>query len=512
MDRKIVYTGQVPLGNDFLNTNKNTMIALGVAFKAILGTTTIFDGLACTPTGPASLQVLVGPGSVYSFANVDGTAYGNLAADTTHQIVKQGIILDTTTLTCTPPSTTGFSTNFLIQATYQDQDVDSAVLPYFNAANPPVAFNGPNNTGVSQNTTRKGALVISLKAGTAAATGTQTTPAPDAGFTGLWVVRVPNGATALTSGNISLYTGSGSATGSTAFWSTPFIAERLNDKVSIATGDLRWQPIGGGGGGGAARTVLSANTTFHVATTGNDSTGDGSSGAPWLTRQHAWNTVQNTYDLAGFNVTFQLSDGTYTDAFSGVGWMVGQFSPNQVIFNGNSVTPTNVLISSSTPFIGENCGYQVQNLKFQNASGGNGIFALNNAILVMGAGLTTGACSGTKIRTSYGGQILINNSYNDVGNAQQHYSVDDGGQIIVIGGITVTLTGTPAYSSAFALAIELGNILFQNVPTAVATFSGSATGPEYIVNSNAVITTQGSGPTYLPGSSSGTTDGFGVYQ
>ena len=98
MDRKIVYTGEVPLGDDFLNSEKNTMIAIGMALKAILGTATIIDGLACTPTGPASMQVQVGPGSIHALENLDSTTYGDINADTTHQLVKQGLSLDNTLL------------------------------------------------------------------------------------------------------------------------------------------------------------------------------------------------------------------------------------------------------------------------------------------------------------------------------------------------------------------------------------------------------------------------------
>jgi hypothetical protein len=187
--------------------------------------------------------------------------------------------------------------------------------------------------------------------------------------------------------------------------------------------------------------------------------------------------------------------------------MIGQFSPGQVIFNGNSVTPTNVLINSSgTPFLALNCGYQIQYLKFET-SGGNGLFAENGGNIIMGPALTTGACSGAKIRASYGGQVQINNSYTDTGNAQQHYTFDTGGQIIVTGGITITESGTPAYSSAFALGDVGGILQFQATPTAVAIFSGSATGVEYNVSSGAILNTQGSGGSYLPGSSGGTSTG-----
>ena len=203
MDRVIVYPGQIPLETDVLRTNKYGMLAVAKLAAAMLGTSTIVNGLACVPTSPASLQVNVNPGEMYSLVNVDATAYSSLAADTTHSILKQGISLDAVTLSCPAPATGGQSINYLIQATYQDSDTDNTTLPYYNASNPSQAWSGPNNSGTPQSTTRKGAVVISAKAGTAATTGTQTTPAPDSGYTGLWVVTVANGQSTITSANIT---------------------------------------------------------------------------------------------------------------------------------------------------------------------------------------------------------------------------------------------------------------------------------------------------------------------
>ncbi|WP_020472353.1 hypothetical protein [Zavarzinella formosa] len=202
MDRQIVYTGAIPQDTDLLQQNKNAMIGLGYLMLAVMGSATLVDGLACTPNSPAALNVLVGPGSIYSLAAVDATAYGSIAADTADLIVKQGIVMTTQTFSTPAPVTTGQSVVYLIQAAYQDVDGGSTVLPYYNASNPSVAWSGPNNTGISQNTVRKGVCTVSIKTGVAATTGTQTTPAPDAGFTGLYAVTVANGQSTVTSGNI----------------------------------------------------------------------------------------------------------------------------------------------------------------------------------------------------------------------------------------------------------------------------------------------------------------------
>ncbi|MBN6210681.1 hypothetical protein JYK21_29825 [Ralstonia pickettii] len=179
------------------------MMAVAKLAAAMLGTSTVVNGLACVPTSPASLQVNVNPGEMYSLVNVDATAYSSLAADTTHSILKQGISLDAVTLSCPAPATGGQSINYLIQAAYQDTDTDNVALPYYNASNPSQAWSGPANSGTPQSTTRKGAISISAKAGTAATTGSQTTPAPDSGHTGLWVVTVANGQSTITASNIT---------------------------------------------------------------------------------------------------------------------------------------------------------------------------------------------------------------------------------------------------------------------------------------------------------------------
>ncbi|MFX3547717.1 hypothetical protein V8918_03010 [Ralstonia mannitolilytica] len=203
MDRVIVYPGQIPLETDVLRTNKFGMLAVAKLAAAMLGTSTVVNGLACVPTSPASLQVNVNPGEMYSLVNVDATAYSSVAADTTHSILKQGISLDAVTLSCPAPATGGQSINYLIQAAYQDTDTDNVALPYYNASNPSQAWSGPANSGTPQSTTRKGAISISAKAGTAATTGSQTTPAPDSGYTGLWVVTVANGQSTITASNIT---------------------------------------------------------------------------------------------------------------------------------------------------------------------------------------------------------------------------------------------------------------------------------------------------------------------
>jgi hypothetical protein len=254
-DRIIVYPGSIPQDTDLLKTNQNAMVALGFLAQATLGTGTSADGLDCTPTIPASLSVLVSAGSIYSVQNLESTSYGSLPSDTDDQIVKQGIVLGNTSFTITPPTTSGQSRVYLVQAQFEEVDGGETVLPYFNAANQDVPYSGPANDGSAQNTERQGKCILSLKAGTAASTGSQVTPTPDAGFVGLWAITVANGASTITSGNIAQYPGA------------PFIGNKLTQRVAkvqmtsfTAAGSYTYTPdprllyatveIGGAGGGG----------------------------------------------------------------------------------------------------------------------------------------------------------------------------------------------------------------------------------------------------------------------
>ncbi len=204
MDRQITYPGQLLAETSLLQATKDAMIGMAKLSSALLGTSTVASGFAVTPTGPASLQVLCAPGEIYSLTAIDALAFSTLPADTTHSILKQGIMLDGVTLSCPAPGTTGQSINYLVQVTYQDTDATPVLLPYYNSANPALPYSGMGNNGLPQNTIRKGSAIVAVKAGASATTGTQVTPAPDAGYIGLYVVTVAFGQTTITAGNISV--------------------------------------------------------------------------------------------------------------------------------------------------------------------------------------------------------------------------------------------------------------------------------------------------------------------
>lgn len=229
MDRLIVSPSAIALDTDILSTNKNMMLAMGRLAQDMLGVGTSIGGAACTPgTG---LTVVVAPGGIYSFQNVDNNAYGSLGTDTAHQTVKQGTLFNAATLSCPAPTVAGQSINYLIEGQYQELDTNAAVVPYYNSANPLQPFQGPGNNGLSQNTLRQGLFVVQVKAGVSATTGSQVTPTPDSGWTGMYVVTVAFGASVITTGNIVVYS------------PTPFIGVTALNALSQALAATLYLPL-----------------------------------------------------------------------------------------------------------------------------------------------------------------------------------------------------------------------------------------------------------------------------
>jgi hypothetical protein len=192
MDRVFAYDGEVPQASDILSSNLFAMLEDAYQNRAILGTTTVVAGLACLATTPNSLSVTVGQGSIFALDATDATAYGDLGINSA-QVVKQGILATAQTLTLTAPTTSGYSQVYLIEAALVDADTGLSVLNYYNSSNPAAPFQGPANSGQPNYTVRSCKCVITLKAGLAAPTGSQTTPALDAGNVGLYTITLTNG-------------------------------------------------------------------------------------------------------------------------------------------------------------------------------------------------------------------------------------------------------------------------------------------------------------------------------
>ncbi len=195
---------------------QHSMTALAKLCASLFGQNGMINGLAVTQTTVASMSVLVGIGEVYQVAPLESSVCGTLPQDISHTILKQGLRLDSGSISgFSAPTTSGQSINYLIEVQYQDYDLSldptsgtsPVVLQFYNASNPTTPWSGPNNSGASSNTFRDGIVAIQVKAGVVATTGSQTTPSPDSGWLPLAVVTVAYGQSTITNANISTYPG-----------------------------------------------------------------------------------------------------------------------------------------------------------------------------------------------------------------------------------------------------------------------------------------------------------------
>jgi len=259
-----------------------------------------------------------------------------------------------------------------------------------------------------------------------------------------------------------------------------------------------------------AREKLTAARIYYVRTDGNDSN-DGltnDSGGAFLTVQAACDAVANL-TLNGYSVTVQIGDGTYTDGFIPQA-PDGLSSDATFTIQGNSGDHNAVIISTTS----ESCIFNtatptyidIKNMKLQTTTSGNCVWLQAGGRLRL-SGVNFGASAGRHIRCTQGSLCAIESDYTISGNASIHLGCETNSYIVHYGSYTVTLTGTPAFSTAFAHA---SNVCAIAVGGGVS-YSGAATGVYYTVNLNATINTYGGGATFFPGDSSGASASGGQY-
>ena len=275
-------------------------------------------------------------------------------------------------------------------------------------------------------------------------------------------------------------------------------ANNLSDVANVATARSNLGILS------VPREVLTAARTYYVRTDGSNSNNGlaNTSGGAFLTIQKAIDTAV-ALDLSIYSITINVADGTYTGAvvlkpYIGVG---------PVYITGNTGTPSNVVISTTTNAVsGTQCGsWTLQGMKIQS-SGGHCVLIGGGYSDVTLSGVYFGASAGAHIYAQQGANISVAANYTISGNAQIHYSCSFGGKIYVVSGITVTLSGTPAFS-IFTNADTTG--IWYGLPT----FSGSASAGTYRYSAslNGVIQTYGSGASYFPGGNAGVTATGGQY-
>lgn len=258
-----------------------------------------------------------------------------------------------------------------------------------------------------------------------------------------------------------------------------------------------------------AREVLTAARTYYVRTDGSDgNTGlSNTAAAAFLTIQAAIDHLAMAIDTSTYDVTIQAAAGTYSTATgNSCKSIVGT---GKIIIVGDEATPGNVIVTTTgvmtgltANFYADNCAttYHIRGFKLTSSASGTvyGIQAVNLSF-VQFQNVVFDSGFRSHLKGVYGGVLNATGNYSITAGAVQHLETLFFG-FIRTASITITLTGTPAFSTAFVNASNLGSIYAE-----LATYSGGATGVRYTGALNATIETAGGGANFFPGDSAGAT-------
>lgn len=262
----------------------------------------------------------------------------------------------------------------------------------------------------------------------------------------------------------------------------------------------------------SAREQLFAARTYHVNASGGSDANDG------LTNGTAFATIQKAIDVVAaidtsiYSVTIQLADGTYAENL----FLRPLTGAGIATIKGNEASPPNVLLApasdtgpsgfSSAIHTENSAQWVLDSFKIERASGTNQeAIRADNAVLRFG-NLDFGAgFSLCHLNSLLGAKIWGHASFTISGNVPRFAFCRQGSQYLQTGGVVATLTGTPAFSTAFVDVAE-ASVVFVS-----GSYSGSATGKRYNGISNGVIRSANGAADFFPGDVAGTTASGGVY-
>ena len=250
-------------------------------------------------------------------------------------------------------------------------------------------------------------------------------------------------------------------------------------------------------GGGSTREVLTSARTYYVRSDGNDSnTGlANNSGGAFLTIDRAINAVCDI-DVGQYNVTIQLQDGTWALGSAQLG-LKPITGAGRCIIQGNTGDASAVTISSSHAdgtILANNlrCTYELRSLTL-TSSASCLINVHGHVSIIRCAGVRFGSCTTQHLWIQYGALVDIIEACTITGGGQRHVLAEFHGRYYCRSAFTVS--GTPAFSDAFAVARDMGLLGFAG-----SSFSGSATGKQFRVEDTAWLDRAG---VTLPGDAAG---------
>lgn len=253
------------------------------------------------------------------------------------------------------------------------------------------------------------------------------------------------------------------------------------------------------------RWRLAAALTVHVDPAAGNDANDGlaaGAGNALATFAAARDRVCQALDFAGQTVTIKYPDGTHTVPIV-MGAQHNWVGGGQLRLEGNAAAPANCVISATNTqaitIEGRKTGpVLLRGFRLLTTTAGNGLAVLAGAWACLESGFDFSNTAWGHIYLGGGSSLQLLGSYTISGGGSLHYTVDQHSVLTAIYPITVTLSGTPAFTNHFIRCVENGYAYL-----AAATFSGTATGARYLANLNGVIQTNGGGASFFPGSIAG---------
>ena len=256
------------------------------------------------------------------------------------------------------------------------------------------------------------------------------------------------------------------------------------------------------------RELLTADRDYYIDPAGDDNNTGLTVGDPFLTIQKGVD-VASSLDFGIYSVNINLANGTYSLS-SPVSFknIVGGGRLNII---GDAVTPGNVVIQNSTPGslfglsqISATVRFDGMRLVIPGAvPGTNSIVAIGKKVTVQYRNIDF-ADSSVHI-VNDGADVTAIGNYEISATAERHIWVLRNGRMNT-DFVTVTLTGTPFWSSVFCRVEAV-----SSYTAGAMTFTGSATGKRFEIEQNGVVSNTGGGATYFPGNVAGTTATGGQY-
>jgi len=210
-NRSIIYSLEQIRAFDTLWGWRDGLIGQALQMQSTIGNgiTGFITGCLASQTSPSpTLTINIAKGAVYQQKAVDETVYGALSADST--VVMQQGLSDARQLTFTTGGLTGGQSQWaLVQVSAIQSnsirvgDPNAGILPYINVANPNQPFQGPNNSGISQNTVRVEGVDFNIKYGTPASSNPVPPPA-DSGYLPYLLINLTFGQSSISNGQILL--------------------------------------------------------------------------------------------------------------------------------------------------------------------------------------------------------------------------------------------------------------------------------------------------------------------